>query len=119
MHKSSFNQSPALRAATLVAILVSSNLSDQPGRAYATDPIRHAEPDSSTDQPCVLLRNGNVLFGSAVKIGDMICITRDDQSTINLPTSQVESIGKSLHELYEFRRQDRFPDDLKRVQSDI
>ncbi|QDV82430.1 hypothetical protein [Planctomycetes bacterium TBK1r] len=70
-------------------------------------------------ESCVLLRNGNVLVGAVTKIGGTVCITRSDQSKINLPSAQVETVGRSLSELYEYRRKNRFEGDLKRVQADV
>lgn len=91
---------------------------------FAVDPApassRMIEPaDANTQQPCVLLRNGSVLFGSAAKIGDVIYVTRDDKSTMKLPGKQVATIGQSLQELYEYRCKNRVSGDLKRIQADI
>lgn len=125
MDKSSLYRSPVSRVFAAVGILVLAGILVPPSlvapnrSAVASEPILLPVSDVSSDRPCVLLRNGNVLYGSADQIGEMVCITRDDKTTISLPTSQVESIGKSLHELYQHRCRNRFPDDLKRLQSDV
>ncbi len=83
--------------------------------AMAAELPQAAPPTES----CVLLRNGNVLVGAVTKIGGTVCITRSDQSKINLPSDQVETVGRSLSELYDYRRKNRFDGDLKRVQADV
>ena len=58
--------------------------------------VRQERPDQSKpnqsklDQtkPCVLLRNGSVLFGAASKIGDVVYIKRDDGSLIQFHASE-------------------------------
>ncbi|MCO8123407.1 hypothetical protein NHH03_16780 [Stieleria sp. TO1_6] len=79
----------------------------------ATPSIDHA------DRPCVLLRNGNVLFGEATRVGDTVSIKRADNSLIHVPAKQVSRIGLSLQQLYEHRRKTRFQGDLGALQTDI
>lgn len=86
----------------------------------AAGPPSRIEPESEVPAgPCVLLHNGNVLFGTASKIGDNVHVTRDSQSTVTLSGDKVACIGQSLQQLYEFRRENRFGVDLKRIQADV
>ncbi|QEF99363.1 hypothetical protein Mal15_34270 [Stieleria maiorica] len=77
-----------------------------------------AQP-AAYEESCVLLRNGNVLCGQVAKIGSTYCITRSDQSRINLPGDQVETVGRSIRQLYQYRRGNRFQGDLKRLHADV
>lgn len=87
--------------------------------ATGTAPSVAVASGGGAGQSCVLLRNGNVLFGAAAKIGGTICITRQDGAQINLHADQVEVIGGSIQELYHHRLKHRFEGDLKRIQSDV
>ncbi|WP_182870761.1 hypothetical protein [Stieleria mannarensis] len=91
--------------------------------AAAATPLTSLADESSQaasqQESWVLLRNGNVLCGQVAKIGSTVTITRSDQSKINLPGNQVETVGRSLSQLYQYRRGNRFQGDLKRLHADV
>ncbi|KAA5541467.1 hypothetical protein FYK55_18060 [Roseiconus nitratireducens] len=70
------------------------------------------------DGPCVLLHNGNVLFGQATKVGQVIYLTRKDGSAIQLSEDQVACTGASILELHEYRRNNRLTGDASQIQAD-
>ncbi len=55
----------------------------------------------------VLLRNGNVLAGTATRDGHFVDICQDGRSEIRLPADQVLYLGETLESLYEFRARNR------------
>lgn len=55
----------------------------------------------------VLLRNGNVLAGTATRDGHFVDICDDEHSEIRLPADQVLYLGATLESLYEFRARNR------------
>lgn len=68
---------------------------------------------------CVLLTNGNVLFGDAVPLGETITIQQANDSQMRIPRNRVVDWAESLPELYAKLRADRIPGDLRRIQSDV
>lgn len=69
-------------------------------------------------RPCVLLTNGNVIFGEAVPLGDVVSI-RQAESQLRLPRSKVMAWADSIERLYARIREDRIPGDLRRLHADI
>ncbi len=60
-----------------------------------------SQPDSS--RPCVLLRNDNVLFGSATQQGDYVIVQRGHGNEIRLPRGDVACWAGSIRNLYQYR----------------
>lgn len=67
----------------------------------------------SAGQPCVLLKNDNVLFGQAHQLGEFIIIRTGPNDELKLPRSQVACWAKSLVDLYRYRLDHRSSGDLK------
>ncbi|MEL6109481.1 MAG: hypothetical protein AAFU85_26020 [Planctomycetota bacterium] len=69
-------------------------------------------------RPCVLLTNGNVIFGEAVPLGETISI-RQAESQLRLPRTKVVAWADSIEQLYARLRKERIPGDLRRIHDDI
>ena len=65
------------------------------------------EKTANGQEPCVLLRNQNVLFGVATQQGSNVIIVRGDSSEIHMPRSKVLYWGNSLRDLYRYRTDQR------------
>ncbi|WP_442508771.1 hypothetical protein SH528x_000303 [Novipirellula sp. SH528] len=75
----------------------------------------HAEINTNTEnnkptssaalqsQACVLLSNGNVLWGTATQLGQWIMVSRDGVSEIQLSRKDVACWGNSIRDLYQYR----------------
>lgn len=74
---------------------------------------------SQHERSCVLLRNGNVLEGKVSRLGDRISIEREESSTIKISSREVLHVGRDLDAVYQFKIANRFPSDLKQLQSDV
>ena len=70
-------------------------------------------------EPCVLLRNGNAVLGTATRLGEIVLISKDDSNTIQVPRREVVATAETLSQLYQIRSRDRVKGDLRRLHSDI
>ncbi|MEM9643379.1 MAG: hypothetical protein AAF989_00185, partial [Planctomycetota bacterium] len=61
----------------------------------------------SAEKPCVLLTNGNVLYGIAMRSGDKVAVHQSGGGMLFLPPDKIACLGKSLQDLYRFRSQNR------------
>ena len=59
--------------------------------------------ETSPKQPCVLLRNDNVVFGKAAQEGDFVIIRRGDGSQIRIGRKEVLCWAESVRDLYTYR----------------
>ncbi len=59
--------------------------------------------EASRDGPCVLLNNGNVLFGTAQQRGELVVVEKQDGSQLQLNRKDVACWASSLHGLYRYR----------------
>jgi len=89
------------------------------GPLFGDDHAAPRWPAPPKPRPCLLLHNGNVLFGEVSTVGRITYVTRDDDSVIQLAADQVAAVGESVADLYEHRRANRFGGDLRRIQDDI
>ncbi len=66
----------------------------------ADDFVAGGQPN---DQSCVLLKNDNVLYGTAVQQGEWVIIRRDGGTELKLPGDQIACWANSIHDLYRYR----------------
>lgn len=81
--------------------------------ASTINPMTTTVPSAATDDAAgfVLLRNGNVIQGSAKLLGTTVVIDRGDGSELRLDRRQVSCVASSLDEVYRYRTANRpFPD---------
>lgn len=57
----------------------------------------------NTGNACVLLKNDNVLFGTAFQVGEYVVIRRGDQSELRMPRTSVACWAGSPRDLYRYR----------------
>ncbi|KAA1259580.1 hypothetical protein LF1_21140 [Rubripirellula obstinata] len=57
----------------------------------------------NTSNACVLLKNDNVIFGTAYQVGEYVVIRRGDQSELRLPRTAVACWAGSTADLYRYR----------------
>ncbi|TWU23309.1 hypothetical protein Pla52o_28450 [Novipirellula galeiformis] len=69
----------------------------------ASRPLAAAERSGFESQPCVLLNNGNVLFGEATQLGHWVIVKRDDLSEVQLSRQDVACWAGSIRDLYRYR----------------
>lgn len=112
MQKSFNRSSVGIRTVYATALLFWLSVSNTATFSDAAE-IQALEPG-----PCVLLTNGNVIFGASNQIGQTITVTRADGSSIQLSSQQIAFRGQSLSELYDYRKRTRFTGDLRRLQED-
>ncbi|MEO1618832.1 MAG: hypothetical protein AAFV88_23480 [Planctomycetota bacterium] len=67
----------------------------------------------------MLLQNGNVIDGRISRTGKVFSITRDDESTLRVPASQIAHVAASKSGLYEYRKGNRITGDLRAIHNDI
>lgn len=69
------------------------------------DPVAAAPTAELPQQarPCVLLKNDNVLFGSATQLGDFVIVRRGPGNEIRLPRKDVACWADSVRNLYRYR----------------
>ena len=60
-------------------------------------------PGEAGDAPCLLLRNGNVVFGEAEQQGEQVVLRRGDGSYLKLDRREVLCWGRTLLDLYQYR----------------
>ncbi|GAA5507307.1 hypothetical protein [Novipirellula caenicola] len=60
-------------------------------------------PVADESQPCVLLNNGNVLWGTVTQLGQWIMVSRDGVSEVQLSRKDVACWGNSIRDLYQYR----------------
>lgn len=63
--------------------------------------------DAAPDGACVLLHNGNVLFGDAEALGDWVTVRSGQGNVIRLRRDQVACWGESPRDLYRYRIENR------------
>ena len=78
---------------------------------HATSTARTQRASTSTRKPCVLLRNGHVMYGTAVQQGDWVVIQSNGQES-RLPHHSVACWGDSLGDLYQFKLDHRRSGDV-------
>ncbi|MDA8743636.1 hypothetical protein N9N28_03280 [Rubripirellula amarantea] len=69
-------------------------------------PLVHASDvvvGESGSQPCVLLGNGNVVFGAAHQVGEYVVIRKGGGSEVRLPRTAVACWAGSVRNLYQYR----------------
>ncbi|MCG8649422.1 MAG: hypothetical protein MI861_06300 [Pirellulales bacterium] len=81
----------------------------QPPTTRATTPMGAA---GDVLRPCVLLRNDNVLFGTAQQQGEFVVVSKGPENSIRIPRKQVACWAPSLRHLYQYRVDHRRPGDL-------
>ncbi len=59
--------------------------------------------DGASAGPCVLLHNGNVLYGHASQLGEWVIVARDDLSEVQLSRKEVACWAESIRDLYQYR----------------
>tara|TARA_R110002049_G_scaffold47902_1_gene138464 strand:+ start:187199 stop:188413 length:1215 start_codon:yes stop_codon:yes gene_type:complete len=97
--------------ATILAASTSACLADPIApAAWNTPPTSQSRSD--LDRPCVLLRNDNVVFGTAQQQGDQVVIRRGDGSQIRVARKQVLCWADRLTDLYQYRTDHRVGDSL-------
>jgi len=62
-------------------------------------------------RPCVLLKNGNVLLGTATQVGEFVVVTREDHCEIKLSRKDVACWADSVRNLYTYRVNQRSKND--------
>ena len=67
---------------------------------------------NASSRPCVLLTNGNVLFGNAKQQGEWILILNGEGNVSQLPRQQVACWAPSIEDLYQYRVDRRNDGDL-------
>lgn len=69
-------------------------------------------------RPCVLLRNGNVLFGQAQQVGEFVVVRSGQGSELQLPRKEVACWAGSIRHLHQFRVDNRQPGDVNALVRD-
>jgi hypothetical protein len=59
--------------------------------------------DGNTSNACVLLKNDNVIFGTAYQVGEYVVIRKGNQSELRLPRTAVACWAGSPADLYRYR----------------
>ncbi len=74
-------------------------------RSGTAQELRSVSPDdgSSSESACVLLRNGQVLFGTAEPQGDWVIVRNGQGNQVRLQRSKVVGWADSLRDLYQYR----------------
>ncbi|EMI16362.1 putative secreted protein [Rhodopirellula maiorica SM1] len=67
------------------------------------NPSPPASFPTAESQPCVLLNNGNVLWGTVTQLGPWIMVSRDGVSEVQLARKDVACWGNSIRDLYQYR----------------
>ncbi len=84
--------------------------------AESQSPAITAEVAASTPEsdssPCVLLQNGNVLFGHAHQVGEFVVVRTGNTGEIRLPRSAVACWAASIRDLYQYRKDHRLSADI-------
>lgn len=87
--------------------------------AFGADPQGTGEKKAvPTQQPCVLLRNDNVLFGTASQQGEYVIVRRGADNEIRLPRKDVACWATSVRNLYRFRVDHRRAGDVAAMLKD-
>ncbi len=73
---------------------------------------------SKASRPCILLTNGNVLFGEAKQQGEWILILNGEGNVSQLPRQQVACWAPSIEDLYQYRVDRREAGDLEGLARD-
>lgn len=95
-HPANRRHASAYASACALAGLLAVNVAAQP-----TPEASSAEPSGT--RPCVLLRNGNVLFGEARQRGEWVAVVRDDGTELRLAADQVLCWSDSPRNLFRYR----------------
>lgn len=69
----------------------------------SAQPVPIASSVDSVDRPCVLMSNGNVVFGSAQQIGDLVLITKGEGNVLRVQYREVACWASSLTLLHRYR----------------
>ncbi len=80
--------------------------------------VANASSRPSVSRPCVLLANGNVLFGTAKQQGEWILILNGEDNVSQLPRQQVVCWAPSIEDLYQYRVDRRIAGDLSALARD-
>ncbi|TWU47477.1 hypothetical protein Poly51_52770 [Rubripirellula tenax] len=100
----------ALGAFTVLPISASDAQSPTVGAGI--DSVTRRSVALNVDRPCVLLHNGNVLFGQAHQLGQFVVIRDGNASEVQLPRQDVACWANSLRDLYRYRVDHRTRDDV-------
>lgn len=89
---------PASPAVRIASTPVQTNV-----MAAERDPFDRTRPGALQRQPCVLLNNDHVLFGTARPWGQHVVVQTGPQAEVKLLRTEVACWGDSLLELYQYR----------------
>ncbi len=104
----------ALAISTLLIALVpvGRTVAEIPASSNATQP-------SVVRCACVLLKNDNVLFGTAQQLGEFVIVRTGPNDELRLPRSEVACWANSLPDLYRYRVDQRVNTDLGTILADV
>jgi hypothetical protein len=70
------------------------------------------EPKEPYEGPVVVLKNGTVLRGRGVNLGEKVAVELGDKTEVKLPKGQVELIADSIDDAYLQRREKLMPENV-------